>query len=313
MTSGSSEDQSVHVRFEIPALAFATTLGFSSESSYQLAERFLFGRISGARLPPIRHSRVAAVAEPIVWIDIEPTDEGKAQVAFRGVVDSPTYEVELAGFHWDFSKVINSLVMEAAVETRLIPVHAACLGTGDGVVLLPGASGAGKSSIAYAALTQGVPVHSSELAFVQDGRLFCGNSALTIDRAALELFGMPPPPSPSAIDGPRFSVDLAPFGGQPEICRLVFPQVHPGKMQVRSITSRRARMLLFENVVTQLPLVQLLAQETWPIWRPPRRDIVEQIMEQIGALSLLDPAVVAGHPEDISDVVGRGVARRDGS
>lgn len=300
----SSEDQSVHVCYEIPALAFATTLGFSSESSYQLAERFLFGRISGARLPPIRHSRVASAAEPTVWIDLEPTDEGKAQVAFRGVVDSPRYEVELAGFHWDFSKVINSLVMEAAVETSLIPVHAACLGAGDGVVLLPGASGAGKSSIAYAALTQGVPVHSSELAFVQDGRLVCGNSALTIDRAALELFGMPPPPSSSAIDGPRFSVDLAPLGGQPEISRLVFPQVHPGKMQVRSITSRRARMLLFENVVTQLPLVQLLAQETWPIWRPPPRDLVERVMEQVTELSVLDPVIVYGNPREIAVAVG---------
>jgi hypothetical protein len=152
-------------------------------------------------------------------------------------------------------------------------------------------------------MTQGVPVHSSELAFVQDGRLACGNSALTIDRAALEFFGMPPPPSPSVIDGPRFSIDLPPVEGPLEIRGLAFPQVHPGKVQVRSITSRRARMLLFENVVTQLPLVQLLAQETWPIWRPPRRDVVERIMEQVRRLSVLDPVIIAGRPLDAAEAV----------
>lgn len=94
--------------------------------------------------------------------------------------------------------------------------------------------------------------------------------------------------------------------GEQAISRLIFPQVHPGEMHIRSITSRRARMLLFENVVTQLPLVQLLAQETWPLWRPPKRDAVERIMNEVTVLSNLDPVIVSGHPGLIASAVTAG-------
>lgn len=297
--------EAVVVEFEIPDLAFSTALGFRSEAMWRLAQRFLFGRVSGARLPPIRHARASSPRDPEVWIDIDVVDGEKARVAFRGLVESPCYEVELEGFHWDFSKVINSLVMDSAVGASLLPVHGACLGVPEGVALLPGASGAGKSSIAYAAIANGREVHASELAFVRQGRFLCGNGALTIDRAAIDLFSLGALTAPTGADGTRLSFDLA-HEGEQEVSRLIFPQVHPGEMHVRSITNRRARMLLFENVVTQLPLVQLLAQETWPIWRPPGRDAVDRIMDEVIKLSNLDPIVVSGHPRQIASAIAAG-------
>lgn len=305
MTDVNVDGGAIAVEFEIPDLSFSTTLGFRSESAYRLAERFLFGRVSGARLPASRVTRASPPRLPEVWIDIDPADGGRASVAFRGSVESPVYEAELQGFHWDFSKVINSLVMENVIGASLLPVHGACLRAPDGVALLPGASGAGKSSISYAALTQGRAVHASELAFVRHGRFLCGNSALTIDRAAVDLFSLGHLPDPGAVDGTRMMFGLD-SGGEQKISRLIFPQVDPGDMRVRPITSRRARMLLFENVVTQLPLLQLLAQETWPLWRPPGRDAVERLMDEVTVLSSLDPVMASGHPRRIAAAVAAG-------
>lgn len=293
------------VRYEVPRLNFSTVVGFRDSESLQLAESFLLGRVSGSRLPPTRHHRTTGPTDPALWIDIEEVADGRGLVAFRGLIDSPRYEVLLDGFHWDFSKVINTLVMESAVGDALLPVHAAVIGTPSGVVLLPGASGAGKSSISYAALSQAAPVHASELAFVRDGEHLSGNSALTIDRAAIDLFELPPPSVASRSDGTRLAFDL-PDTGAATVSRLVFPQVHPGKLQVREITDRRARMLLFENVMTQLPLMQLLSQETWPIWRPPTRAVVERVMGEVTKLSALGPVVATGHPAAIAAAVVAG-------
>ena len=298
-------DNALAVRFEIPDLGFATVLGFAGEVSYDLAVQHLFSRVSGARLPQHYMARLPKSVEPTVWIDIDPLPDGRASVGFRGAVDSPRYEVDLEGFHWDFSKVINSLVMDGAANSALLPLHSACLASSHGVVLLPGASGAGKSSISYAAMAGSHRVLASELAFVRGGEFLCGNSALTIDSAAIAVFGLSELRSPDGTDGSRLVFNLNQQPPTP-ISRLVFPQVHPGEPHVRTITTRRARMLLFENVVTQLPLAQLLSQETWPIWRPPSRDVVEALMDEVSRLSELEPVIVSGHPTGIVTAIVEG-------
>ena len=296
-------DDAFAVRFEIPALEFTTVLGFAGGVSYELAVRHLFSRVSGARLPQHHITRLPEALEPAVWVDIDPLPDGCATVGFRGAVNSPRYEVELEGFHWDFSKVINSLVMDGAASSALLPVHSACLASAHGVVLLPGASGAGKSSISYAALVGSHQVLASELVFVREGEFLCGNTALTIDAAAIKIFGLPKLGSPDGTDKSRLVFNLDQQQPSMPISRVVFPQVHPGEVHVRAITSRRARMLLFENVITQLPLAQLLCQERWPIWRPPHRDVIVALMDEVSRLSELEPVIISGHPAGIVSAI----------
>ena len=294
------------IELSIAALSVSIIVGFADAEAERLARRFLLGRISEARLPRMDVTDPGTHATPDIWIRIAPSDRG-VDVAFGGLIESPTYSADVEDLHWDFSKVLNAAVMERVLERGLAPLHAASLDGPDGVVLFPGASGAGKSSLAYVAAMQGHRVLSSELVFIDGSLLLCGNRALTIDRAAIELFGLPAPPSATQYEGSRLMWELPPHPAA-EIRRVVFPRVHNGELHWRKITPRRARMLLFENLVTQLPVMQLLSQETWPLWRPPARERILALMGSLHEVSLRDPLVIEGPPGDMLAAVIRASA-----
>jgi hypothetical protein len=288
----------ITVEVSIRALGFSLRIGFNDIAAYELAERFLFGRISGARLPRLEHTVQPPGSKPALWIDLTPESDECARVRFRGEVESPQYVAQLDGFHWDFSKVLNAFVMSQSLSAGLVPVHAAAIATPSGVVLLPGASGAGKSSVSYAALTRQMQVFCSELGFLQDDLLMCGNQAVTIDREAIRRFDLGEPDQPHAMESTRLQISLNEAPAT-KISAVAFLHVSDGPLRIRSITDRRARMLLFENIVTQLPMTQLLAQETWPLWRPPSRRDIDGVMDTVQVLSTLEPVIVEGHPVQI--------------
>jgi hypothetical protein len=309
MSFTSSENvEHVAVRLSIADLDFGVTLGFADAGSYEIAQQYIFGRLSGARLPPLTHELAAPTDQASLFIEIDPRDDGRLDVQFRGRIDSPRYVAEREGFHWDFSKVLNALVMAESLRSGLVPLHGACVATPRGPVLLLGASGAGKSSTSYAALAAGKTVYATELGFVRGDVLTCANSALTMDRGAIDRFGLSDELVRDAGPGPKFQIDL-PRQEPVRIAEVCFVQVNDGAARSRPITDRRARMLIFENVVTQLPVTQLLAQETWPLWMPPTKREVNAAMHTVQQLSVLSPRIVEGHPTRILELVCDGAAR----
>jgi hypothetical protein len=309
MPSTSPENvEHVAVRLSIADLNFEVTLGFANAETYEIAQQHIFGRLSGARLPPLTHELAARTEQPSLFIDIDPRDDGRLDVRFRGRIDSPRYVAEREGFHWDFSKVLNALVMAESLRSGLVPLHGACVATPRGPALLLGASGAGKSSTSYAALEAGKTVYATELGFVHGDVLVCANSALTMDRGAIDRFGLSDKLIRGAGLGSKFQIAL-PRHDPIRIAEVCFVQVHDGAARSRPITDRRARMLIFENVVTQLPVTQLLSQETWPLWMPPTRGEVDAAMDTVQQLSALSPRIVEGHPARIIELVCDGAAR----
>ncbi len=275
----------------------SVSVGFDSRENAELVRSCVDGRVSGARLPPLTWALNETVA-PDVRLEVEDLGDD-LMVRFRGVVQTPRYRVDKVGFHWDFGKVITALVLPEILKKGVVALHAATVAWPGSCVLLPGSSGSGKSSVTYAAMALGADVRASELSFVRDSSLVAGNSSLTIDDAALARFGIPRPPRAHELDR-RVVVDLPDHGEDAPFTRLVFPRVGLGGFSVRPITARRARMLLYENAVSQLPMSHLLAHETHPVGIVPSREELAVIAEQISLLSERNPAILEGPPQDIA-------------
>ena len=255
------------------------------------------GRVSGARLPPQEWCEINADVPPDLIVSVRDLDDAWVEIEYGGLVEVPRYRVDRAGLHWDFSKIVTAVLLPRLIEGGTVPLHAAVIGARGGV-LLPGSSGAGKSSVSFAALDANLAVYASELAFVQRGQLVAANSTLTIDPVAAALLGGEPA-APTLVDS-RLTQPLAPL---PEngvaIVGLAFPKVCDAPLRVRDITPRRARMLLFENIVSQLPVSQLVAHESEPLSLLPTRSQLRTIADECQRLSELKPTIVEGRPDDV--------------
>lgn len=286
-----------HVSIRMPAFNVAATFAFASAADAAVVRACVCGRVSGARMPRVDW-RSDAVAAPDVRVHLEQVDDGLV-VRFAGAVQTPAYAVDQAGFHWDFWKVFTALTLPRILRQGVVALHAATIVFDKRCVLLPGSSGAGKSSISFASLSHGAEIRATELSFVRDGMLAAGNSTLTIDGAAIERFELPRPPDGRDLDG-RLVIDLPHQAIPVRLTELVFPRVSTGPLLVRVITPRRARMLLYENAVTQLPVGHLLAHETHPLGVSPSRGELQRIAAQVAIISELHPAIVEGRPDDIA-------------
>lgn len=275
----------------------AISVGFATDSGAELVRSCVEGRVSGSRLPLISWNR-CEVAEPDVRIEVEDHGDDLA-VRFLGGVETPRYMVDKAGFHWDFGKVVTALVLPEILRREVVALHAATIAWPGTCVLLPGSSGAGKSSVAFASMALGADVCASELSFAHHRRLLAGNSRMTIDEAALVHFGISKPPQAWELDG-RIVLDLPESDRTLAISRVVFPRVGSGTFSIRRITSRRARMLLYENALSQLPVGHLLVHESHPVGLIPSREELAVIAEQVAILSELDPVVLEGRPQEIA-------------
>lgn len=275
----------------------SVSVGFNSRDDAELVRSCVDGRASGARLPPLTWALHETTA-PDVRLEVEDLGDD-LMVRFCGAVQTPRYRVDKVGFHWDFGKVITALVLPKILKQGVVALHAATIAWPGRCVLLPGSSGSGKSSVTYASMALGADVRASELSFVRDGSLVAGNSRMTIDDAALARFGISRPPQARELDR-RVVVDLPDHDEGAPFTRLAFPRVGLGRFSVRSITARRARMLLYENAVSQLPIGHLLVHETHPVGIIPSREELAVIAEQVALLSERNPAILEGPPQDIA-------------
>jgi hypothetical protein len=162
------------------------------------------------------------------------------------------YRVDVKGFHWDFWKSVIASLTAALLSRNTLVAHAACIEINNKLILLPGHSGDGKSSVSFQCINQGIDVYASELCYIEKDILIAGNLAASIDAAALEHFKIPLPQNNQCREE-RVLVNTKPLPENRKIDKVFFPRVNKGNLHIRKINSRRARMLLYENIFSQLP------------------------------------------------------------
>jgi hypothetical protein len=270
---------------------------FRSEFEAALVRGCVSGRISGARIPHVEWRGIARPCQPDVLVTVDDIGH-EVEISFAGGIECPPYVVDKEGLHWDFFKVFTAMALPRIIDSGVIPFHAAAVACASGLALLPGISGAGKSSVAFAALAAGYPVLASELLFLSGGIFRAGNSQMTIDAAALDRFGMTAPPQ-ARRDGYRVACDTADVRTAAKVSILVFPRVSQTSLSIRRISARRARMLLFENAITQLPVGQLIAHETVPLGVIPTARQLALVAVEVATLSRVSAAIIEGRPADI--------------
>jgi len=282
----------------IPSLNASIPLAFNNAEVMETVLAAVSERVSVVRLPyyewtsspNFRCSEQVSITATLLGSDIS--------VYFSSQAFGGSYVVPLDGLHWDFWKAVISSLFASLTSQRNIIAHAACINVDGTVILLPGNSGDGKSSLSFACLAREIPVYASELCFLQGRRIRAGNLAVSIDQAALDYFGIPAPSASAYKDG-RVLADTVKFDDPREVDQIIFPRVNAGPFRLRHITARRARMLLYENIVGQLSISQLLCQNSIPIRPLPTEAQICQIAEQVSLLARKPGIIVEGKPAEI--------------
>lgn len=290
-------------RVGIPSLKIAISIEFQSRKARSLMRSAASGHASGARLPPHEWTDLDdgpdSPSAAVVRIGALPRGS-KILLRYDSRHGTAQYTAERSGIHWDFWRIVLAAASGELLANDVITLHAAAIDADGGVILLPGSSGAGKSSVAFAALDRGGTVYSSELAFCREARLISGNALMTIDGAAADRLNIVLPAAARDLDGRR-AVPASPISAPRPITRIVFPRVTPsGRVFVRRISARRSRMLLFENAVGELPVGKLVMEESVPLGTVTREE-VEVVAEQVRRLASVGEAlIVEGAPNEIA-------------
>lgn len=289
----------------IPALQVSIPIVFNSTESKNQILPAVSHRISMIRLPPYQWNKAPDYpCSPMIQLEAQ-VDGHDLLVRFNCQLFGGFYRVDLKGFHWDFWKVVIASFTTVLLARNSIVAHAASISINGELVLLPGHSGAGKSSVSFECLNQGLPVYASELCYLQQGQLIAGNSVASIDAPALESFGTSMPDHASLKEG-KVLQKTSPLPAATVINKLYFPRIRQGKLMVRKITGRRARMLLYENLLSQLPAGQMIAHQTIPISPLPSTTELEVISQQMIELTQEPSFIVEGSPKDIVNWMKKG-------
>lgn len=282
----------------IPALCVSIPITFNTAEVKNVILPIVSERISVIRLPVYEwNSNPDFDCAPEVIINAT-IDGADVLVKFNCQLFGEAYRVDLAGFHWDFWKSIIASFTSALFSRNIIVAHAACIGINEELILLPGHSGDGKSSVSFECINEGLPVYASELCYIKKNRLIAGNLSASIDMAALEHFGIPIPEITQCKEQ-RILVDTNPLTEFRKIGKVYFPRVSKGSLHIRKITDRRARMLLYENIFSQLPSGQMLCHNSIPISPTPSTAQLIAIANQVSNLVNNPSFILEGSPKEI--------------
>ena len=286
------------IHCNIPALNVSIPIIFNSDEIKNYILPVVSERISMIRLPFYQwDTHPDYECAPAVKIEAD-VDGDDLLVQFNCQLFGGSYRVDLKGFHWDFWKVVIASFTTVLLSRNGIVAHAACIGINGELVLLPGHSGAGKSSLSFECINHGLPVYASELCYLQNNNLMAGNSAASIDASALEHFRTATPPH-SQLKEEKVLLDTSPLSALIKISKLYFPRVSHGSLNVKKITGRRARMLLYENFLSQLPAGQMIGHQTIPILPLPSTTDLEIVSKQLVDLTQEHSFIVEGPPDEI--------------
>jgi hypothetical protein len=87
--------------------------------------------------------------------------DAEARMAYASVTRGAVADAAL------FTEIVDTLLLFILARDGRVPVHASAIMVGDLAILLAGRTGSGKSSLAHAAATRGLPVLSEDMIFVQ--------------------------------------------------------------------------------------------------------------------------------------------------
>lgn len=282
----------------ISALRVSVPVAFNTAEIRDTILPIVSERISVIRLPFYEwHSNPCYDCAEMLKIDAA-IDGADLLVKFNCQSFGDAYRVDLKGFHWDFWKSVIASLTAALLSRNTLVAHAACIEINEKLILLPGHSGDGKSSVSFQCISQGIAVYASELCYIEKDILIAGNLAASIDAAALEHFKIPLPQNNQRREE-RVLVNTKPLPENRKIDKVFFPRVNKGNLHIRKITSRRARMLLYENIFSQLPAGQMLCHNSIPISPPPSNAQLIAIANQVSELIKDESFIIEGFPDKI--------------
>lgn len=283
----------------IPALSGTLAYSFRNEDDAVALLEAVTDRVSGIRLPPYEFAAHPSF-EVFGELEIDAAVSGdRVSVEFRGEIPSHRYEAELESFHWDFWKISIAALSKGLLARGVVILHAACVAAPETVFLLPGTSGAGKSSLSFFARSRGASVYASELAFISEARLIAGNALMSIDEEALRLMNIPHPSGAISAEG-KLTLATDPIPAAVPDLSLVFPRISPAPTYFeRVISARRSRMLLFENAVGQLGVSQLIDQQRVPVRSLPTHAEIEAIMRAVSRIASRESLICEGPPDKV--------------
>ena len=284
----------------IPSLELSIPVSFSSELLKLRVIEEVSETISTIRLPSYSWNE-KAFFHSCDEINIEGDINGDIlTVKFDCQLFGESYSLDISGFHWDFWKVVIATFSKELIKQKGMVSHAACVKINEKVILLPGHSGAGKSSLSFACLERNIPVFASELCYIKSGKLIAGNLHASIDDEALKRFGIKKPKK-IEIKANRVLSEITKLEAAEEIDLVLFPDVRLGEIYTREISGRRARMILYENIFGQLPSGQLINHVKIPISPLPSVEDLKTISEQLIQLTSEKSYIIEGHPIKVVD------------
>ncbi len=284
----------------IEALEVSVPIRFNSQNMQNIIIPKVSEKISVIRLPKYEWSTLPLFSLTDT-IEINAAIFGKEiTVKFNCQSFGDAYSVDIDGFHWDFWKSVIATFTSTLLSKNVIVSHSACVEINGKSILLPSISGGGKSSISFECIRRGLSVYASELCYLKDACIIAGNLSASIDSAALDFFGMPIPKI-SEYKEHRILVDTNALSKPKTIEQIYFPKVTNSKLHIRPITVRRGRMLLYENIFSQLPSGQLLCHNSIPILPAPTSKQLEVVARQVNCLLSAPPFIVEGSPSEIVD------------
>lgn len=284
----------------IEALNLSVPIHFNSKHVEEIIISKVSERISVIRLPKYEWSSSAlynCTKLIEIYADI---DNKNVTIKFNCQSFGDAYRVDMDGLHWDFWKAVIATFTGSLLSKNVIVSHAACIEINGNLILLPAISGGGKSSISFECIRRNLPVYASELCYLKDGNIIAGNLSASIDAEALKYFGMPTPKY-SEVKENRVLINTTALLNQKKIQHVHFPKVTNSDLHIREITTRRGRMLLYENIFGQLPSGQLLCHNSIPILPTPKSKQLETIAKQVDCLLGTSPFIVEGTPNEIVD------------
>ena len=147
---------------------------------------------------------------------------------------------------WD----VNRSAAEAS--SRYLLLHAAAVEHGGAGVLLPGASGAGKSTMAAALVMDGFGYLTDELVGLAGREMVPFPKALSLDRSSAGVLGLPIPPHEGhgTFHVPADELRPASLGRPCEPVLVVFPRIDPSRpTTMDEMDSADAMLALIANCV----------------------------------------------------------------
>jgi hypothetical protein len=224
-------------------------------------------------------------------------------IAFSGSASTQRYIADMDQIVADTYNVVLAVLQTALVPQSIVALHAAFFDLNGAGVLVAGPSGAGKTSLAVAALQAGCSVFSSEITFVSEGLVRLGESSLIIGTGAVAKFGFDMRKTTTERRGSNWVMGLPLLSEARKIDLVVFPRVGLVPQGRRRLPRKGAEVQAFECAASQASLWRVVGDRTELVHVP--WDAASSVATIAQAFRICqEPAwVIEGSPQDVMNSI----------